>query len=189
VRLRSPIVITLLALFVAACASPSAGSPEESSAPASDGGEPSQAAESQAASESQDAAASLAPGDLTSVFDLNNGDCFNSPAAESVDEVAVTDCADGHEFEIYYVVNFDAGPLDPYPGSEAITSFVNEQCSGQFETFVGTTYEESDLYIYYLAPTEDSWGTGDREVLCALYWPDINGDNQPLTGSMEGSNR
>lgn len=184
-RLRSPLLIAVLALFVAACASPSAsGSSEESNPPASQGGE-----SSEAPAESDGAAASLAPGDMTSVFDLNNGDCFNSAVEATVEEVAVTDCDNGHEYEIYFAVDYDAGPFESYPGAEAVTNFVNEQCTAQFESFVGMTYDDSELYIYYLAPTEDSWGGGDREVLCALYWPDINGTNQPLTGSMEGSNR
>jgi hypothetical protein len=153
VRLRSPILLAVMALFVAACASP-AGS-----------------------------------GDMTSVFDLNNGDCFNSAEDATVEEVEVTDCENGHEYEIYYAVDYDAGSSEPYPGTDTVTNFVNEECTGQFESFVGLAYDDSELYIYYLAPTEDSWGGGDREVLCALYWPDASGANQALTGSMEDSNR
>ena len=182
-RLRSPILVAVIALFVTACASPGgSGSPEESS-PASQGGE------SEAPSESDGAAASFGTGDMTSVFDLNNGDCFNSAEDATVEEVEVTDCDNGHEYEIYFAVDYDAGSSEPYPGADAVTNFVNEQCTGQFESFVGLAYDDSELYIYYLAPTEDSWGGGDREVLCALYWPDASGANQALTGSMEGSNR
>ncbi len=133
------------------------------------------------------AAACGSPG-MTSVFDLEKGDCFNSSEESTVQEVAVIDCTAEHEYEIYFAVDYTPDG-DSYPGDDVITTFVNDQCKGEFEGFVGTTYDESELYIYYLAPTEDSWGGGDREVLCALYWPDTAGENQMLTGSMEGSNR
>ena len=80
---------------------------------------------------------------MTSVFDLNNGDCFNSAAEATVDEVAVTDCDNGHEYEIYFAVDYDAGPFESYPGEDAVVNFeCDEQCTAQFEAFVGMTYED-----------------------------------------------
>jgi hypothetical protein len=61
-------------------------------------------------------------------------------------------------------------------------AFVDTECKGAFESFVGTTYNSSTLFIYFLAPTENTWSGGDREVICSLYLPD-----EQLDESMEGS--
>lgn len=43
---------------------------------------------------------------------------------------------------------------------------MTEQCSGaNFESFAGLPYEQSVLEVSWLAPTIESWGGGDREVL------------------------
>ena len=176
-RHRWPIVLFALALLVAACASPSAsGSPGESAAE-------SEAAESQAPEESA-AAESPAPadGEMVSVFDLETGQCFNLAEQTTVEEVEVIDCESLHDYEIYGAADYPAADGEPWVGEEEIQSFVESECVDKFEPFVGTTYEDSTLYIYYLAPTEETWGQGDREVLCSLYLPD-----EQLEGSMEGS--
>lgn len=120
----------------------------------------------------------------TSVFDLKKGDCFNEPSDEIVSGVASVECAEPHDYEIYGVVNHPGGSDTAYPGAAAVEAVVDTECAALFEPFVGTAYEDSELYIYYLAPTEESWDNGDREILCSLYLPD-----EKLTGSMEGSDR
>lgn len=165
-NLRSPAVIGVLAIGITACA-----------------------AQSTAESPTQLAASTFAPGVTTSVHDLTDGECFTSTEDWTAQEVIVTGCSEGHEYEIYYLAAFDAGPSDEYPGTEAITAFVNDTCTEQFDSFVGRPYDDSALWFTGVVPTEDSWATGDRLVRCALYWPDQSGVNQPLTQSMEGSDR
>jgi hypothetical protein len=126
---------------------------------------------------------------MTSVFDLENGQCFNDAGETIVDEVEVVDCADAHDYEIYAVDDYPADSGADYVGDEEIGTFVQTTCLDGFEAFVGMTYEESELDIYYLAPTEDSWGSGDREVLCAAYLPGADGSPEPVEGTLEGSNR
>ena len=166
--LRSLTLIAALVVVVAACSGPSAsGSPDESPA----------------------AAATFAPGVKTSLFDLDEGDCFNSSEDPDAQDVALTDCGDAHEYEVYLVVDLDADASEPYPGTEAITAFVNEHCTERFAQFVGRAYEDSALWLYSSVPTEDSWASGDRTVRCSLYWPALDGAHQPLIGSAQGSNR
>jgi hypothetical protein len=171
----------MVALLVAACASPSgspdASTPAEASQPPESAAAPSEPAESQAA-------ASLAPGEMTSVFDLENGQCFNGADEDIVDEVEVVDCDAPHDYEIYHVVDHSAGPSDSWIGDEEMEAFVDDECKGAFEPFVGTDYDSSDLFIYFLAPTENTWSQGDRELICSLYLPD-----EQLEGSMEGAAR
>jgi hypothetical protein len=174
-RHRWPLALILIALLVAACSSPS-GSPAESEAAES------QAAESQEPGESAAAGESAAPGEMTSVFDLENGQCFQAAEGDIVEEVEVVGCTTPHDYEIYHVVDHPAGPSDAWIGDDEMQAFVDTECKGAFESFVGTTYNSSTLFIYFLAPTENTWSGGDREVICSLYLPD-----EQLDESMEGS--
>ena len=72
-----------------------------------------------------------------------------------------------------------------FPGREATTQSAAERCIAEFEGFVGLSYPESDLDIFPITPTLESWGEGDRVVFCALYALDLS----KLTGSMRGANR
>ena len=120
----------------------------------------------------------------TSVFELKTGDCFNRPGSDEVSDVKSVDCAKPHDYEIFGGVDQPGDAEAAYPGASAIEEASNVECAALFEPFVGTAYDDSELYIYYLAPTAASWAEGDREILCALYLQD-----EQLTGSMEGSAR
>ena len=56
-------------------------------------------------------------------------------------------------------------------------------CIARFEDYVGVAYTDSPLEVFTIIPTEASWESGDREVICSLY----NSDFTKLTGSMRGS--
>ncbi|MGH2444536.1 MAG: septum formation family protein [Candidatus Limnocylindria bacterium] len=125
-----------------------------------------------------------AEGEATSVFELEIGDCFDTEQEDVVEEVDQVDCAAPHEYELYATIDHPGGNDDAYPGDAELATFAEQECIGAFEGFVGETYEDSELFIYYLQPSENTWTVGDREVLCALYLPDGT-----LEGSMEGSGR
>lgn len=119
-----------------------------------------------------------------SVFDLAVGDCFDDDpdAGDAVSSVATVDCGKPHDNEIYFEYSMtDAA----FPGREATTQSAAERCIAEFEGFVGLSYPESDLDIFPITPTLESWGEGDRVVFCALYALDLS----KLTGSMRGANR
>ena len=67
----------------------------------------------------------------------------------------------------------------------AIDSASFEICLEAFDGFVGTPYVDSELDIYYLIPSEESWSDGDREVVCAVY--DLSGEQ--LIGTAEDIRR
>jgi len=153
----------------------------ESAGPTSSGS----VAESIGASASgAEASASALAGEMVSVFDLKTGDCFNNATQGTVEEVERIDCAAPHTYEIFAAVDHPGGSSDPYPGDEAMASFAGEQCRAEFETFIGLDYDSSELSIFYLHPSAETWPTGDREVLCTVY-----SEEGPLEGSMEGANR
>jgi hypothetical protein len=120
-----------------------------------------------------------------SVFDLAVGDCFDDDpdAGDAVATVATVDCDEPHDNEIYFEYSMtDAS----FPGREATTQAAAERCIAEFEDFVGLSYQASDLDIFPITPTLESWEEeGDRVVYCALYALDLS----KLTGSMRGAAR
>ncbi len=125
-------------------------------------------------------------GELISVFELRDGDCFMLPPDDGsgivTDDVWVVPCELPHEFEVYYLFDV-AGPEAPYPGDAELAAIWEQRCLQEFEPFVGMDYEFSGLDAGALYPTRESWQEGDREVLCYVF--DFFGDM--LTGSMRGS--
>lgn len=120
-------------------------------------------------------------GDMTA-NDLRVGDCFDlkEPDAEEISDVTAHPCTEAHEYEVFYV----GAMLDgAYPGDEALTNFVVENCGPAFDAYVGRAYTDSQLDFSWLYPTLESWGEGDRSVQCAAYDP----RETRLTISLKGS--
>lgn len=120
-------------------------------------------------------------GDLQAT-DLRVGDCFDvkDPEAEELFDVTAKPCDQAHEFEMFFVGSLPEGA---YPAEATFDSYVEANCLPSFATYVGKSYQESALDIYWLVPTSEAWDEGDRSVQCALYAPN---DNQ-LVVSLKGS--
>ena len=114
-------------------------------------------------------------------FELETGQCLNEPHSEEVTNVEIVDCAEPHDLEVYRTADLPEQTFDP----AVIDSASFEICLDGFDGFVGTPYVDSELDIYYLVPSEESWADGDREVVCAVY--DLSGDQ--LTGTAENIRR
>lgn len=116
------------------------------------------------------------------VLTLADGDCFDDPDGEEteVTDVPIVDCADPHDNEVYQILDVEG---DSYPGQNAVGSQADAECLAGFEPFVGATYEDSELDYGWLTPTQESWDSGDREIVCFVYRVDL----AKLTGTMEGS--
>ncbi len=157
--MRRRLIITILALAVAAAA---CGDDE----PARD--------TTGAITESGDA----------SVFALQVGDCFDDDpsAAETVTAVPAVPCSQQHDNEIYYEFSMTDAV---FPGNDAALESSSIRCLDEFGGFVGIDYLDSELDLFPITPTAESWDQGDRVVYCALYALDLS----KLEGSMEGSRR
>lgn len=120
-------------------------------------------------------------GDL-SANDLRVGDCFDlkEPDAEEVDDVTAHPCTEAHEYEVFHVGLLAEGA---YPGEDALTEFVIDNCEPAFGTYIGKAYLDSQLDFSWLYPSDDGWNDGDRSVQCAAYDP----RNSRLTSSLKGS--
>ncbi|POH66466.1 hypothetical protein C3B59_08595 [Cryobacterium zongtaii] len=113
------------------------------------------------------------------VFSLAVGDCFNDQDADAVESVTAIPCADAHDYEAYFA--FDVSEDGAFPGDEALAQIAEERCVTEFATFIGKSYEESTLDFNYLSPSEGSWDSGDREILCLAM-----AENK-TTGSLAGT--
>ncbi|MGM0384728.1 MAG: septum formation family protein [Actinomycetota bacterium] len=118
----------------------------------------------------------------TDVFDIPVGACLDSAALEGdqVAQIETLECTVEHDVETYASLELSG---DSYPGQDEILAQADEFCLAEFETFIGTAYQDSELDFSFLYPTEESWGTGDREVLCLVISP------EPVTGTLEGTAR
>lgn len=116
----------------------------------------------------------------TSAFEIKVGDCINdADVSGTVETVPIVACTEPHDSEAYASIIMDDGD---FPGAEAVDSQAQSGCLDAFEGYVGNSYDNSKLEISYYYPTEASWGTGDREILCTLYDP-----AGQSTGSAKGS--
>jgi hypothetical protein len=128
---------------------------------------------------------------------LRTGDCFDdnawlaelataTAAGNEVGSVSVKPCADAHDFEIFHVADLPFDEDAPFPGDEILAQRSDSDiCFPAFEPFVGQVYEDSELDYVYLMPTEESWSSGDRETLCALFAM----DGSQIIESAKGSGR
>ena len=132
-------------------------------------------------------AATSTGGGTLDVFALNVGECFDDPpnigAGTQVQELEGIPCEQPHDNEVYALIDYPGGSSEPYPGDEAINSFMEEECLAAFEDYVGGEYATSNLDFGNLTPTSGSWEQGDREIVCFLYDSDL----AKLEGSAEGS--
>jgi Septum formation len=114
--------------------------------------------------------------------DLRVGDCFDlkDEFAYEIEDIKAVPCTTEHEFEVFYVGAMGKGG---YPYDDAFGAYVTQNCNSAFSAYIGKAHDESDVYIYWLAPTEDAWRSGDRTVLCAAYYPRID----RLTHSLRGT--
>lgn len=127
-------------------------------------------------------AASLSACGGAAVFEIPVGACMDKASLEGdqVSRIETKECTKEHDVEAYASTSLSG---DSYPGDDEITAQADEFCLAEFESFIGRAYQDSDLQFSFLYPTEESWASDDREILCLVIAP------EPLTGSLEGSAR
>ena len=117
------------------------------------------------------------------VVDLEVGDCLDKSELEGQEVTAVEtkDCGEPHDAEVFGSVSHPDGD---YPGRAAVEKQAQEECTAQFEDFVGVPYAESKIYFSTLSPTEEGWDSADdRTSLCILL------SDEPVSESLRGAAR
>jgi len=112
----------------------------------------------------------------SSVFRLQTGECFQSPAGTTagrtvhVDDVSPVPCTGAHDGEVFAVVTHPAAAGAAYPGDDALADFAASECLQRFPAYTGSAYDDSDLDVGSVRPDRQSWGDKhDRQVACVLY--------------------
>ncbi|MBM4183992.1 MAG: hypothetical protein FJ207_07165 [Gemmatimonadetes bacterium] len=119
-----------------------------------------------------------------SAFEVRVGDCFDDGAFENteVQELPAIPCSQPHDNEIYATFDIPG----EWPGVERIGELAGEGCLDRFAAAIGKAYEDSEIDLTTIYPTEGSWNQrSDREVICVAY----HVDQEKLTGSVLGSGR
>ena len=108
-------------------------------------------------------------GGNTSAFNVEVGQCVQLPNGSTVSRVEVVECTAEHDGEVYHI--------------EKLTDRMTEVCTATFEGYVGAAYDDSDLEITTMFPTEASWKRGDRDIVCIA----ISNDGEKLSQSVKDS--
>ena len=119
----------------------------------------------------------------TSVFELDEQDCFDAAGSE-VETVTVVGCDGPHTYEVFAAFDHEADGDEPYPGDDAILEYADSRCQPLFEDYVGIDYESSIYWITSVTPSDETWKSSDREIVCALK---LGEDGKETSGSAEGS--
>lgn len=103
------------------------------------------------------------------IFSLKLGDCKMSSSQGLVSDADVVPCDQPHDEEVYFEYTMPDGEYS----EEAINAASEEQCTGDgFTNFVGIGFNESELNVYPLTPTETTWNDyNDRVIQCIISDP------------------
>ena len=115
--------------------------------------------------------------EMTTFDDLRVGDCLpfvDYTDVDAVFELPVVPCDQPHSDEVYFIFDLDG---TDFPGDTAVTDAAWDGCLAEFESFVGVSYEQSELDFYNYQPTKSTWiRSGDRTVQCILFsYDDVTG--------------
>jgi len=98
--------------------------------------------------------------------DLAVGECFDPPAniEGTVTDVVKHPCTEAHGAEVVFVGDFSPA-TDTYPAT--FQDFYANVCAPAFNTYTGLDFDTDTTYnMAAFKPTSESWGTGDRRVIC-----------------------
>jgi hypothetical protein len=122
-------------------------------------------------------------GETTTADSLDVGNCVDMPlTGETVvkNAVDVVSCDRPHSGEVIGVITNPAAKGAPYPGLGKFTVVNDESCLQSFHTFVSGELQDSDLQLFSLEPSEDSWkNANDRATICVL----TAKNGRPMSGS------
>lgn len=105
----------------------------------------------------------VATKDKVVATELATGDCITDiPDGTLVQIVPKTDCSKPHAGEVYAVLTMPDGA---YPGQSTIDDWQNK-CPGELESYSANALMDESVGVFVLYPTAETWGQGDREIVC-----------------------
>jgi hypothetical protein len=191
------IAATCCLVFVAcgqtAPSSPPAG-PASATAPTTPGASPTAGPSGPAATETASASAPAPTGPPPTPAaarydhpeDVGVGQCFD-PIDDKDDgvllAVIVRSCTEPHGLELFGrpELNFDADA--EWPGDEIVDPSSEDACDALFLEYVGVAYQDSSWSYSFIRPSEATWATGDRAIMCLIEAP----EGETLSRSARGT--
>jgi hypothetical protein len=113
-----------------------------------------------------------------SAGDLQVGDCFDVPAADTdISDVQHHPCTEPHTGEVVYVGDHPAAKDTPFAES-LLVEFAGSSCLPAFDAYIGSNSADGiDIGAFY--PVVKDWDGGDREITCYLY--KVDGTSMPAS--------
>jgi Septum formation len=100
--------------------------------------------------------------------------------------IRIVACVETHRGEVVGVHTAPASSGGTgFPGVPAMEAAAADQCPTLFATYVGIGFDASRLELFYVYPSDDTWGRGDRQIACVAVAPGA----EQLTGSVAGTAR
>ncbi len=95
------------------------------------------------------------------------GDCIDSADLPDGDltELPTVSCDESHDLEVFHAFDLDEGE---FPGDDEMSAEAEDQCMPVFEDYVGMEYQQSEIWVTTVFPSQETWDIDDREVLCLL---------------------
>ena len=110
------------------------------------------------------------------------GMCFNdaSPDDTQITESAnavisnialdSVSCQAPHDNEIYYIHSLPEAVKDRLDTEDFFEDML-DVCEAQFESYIGTGYQQSFYEMSVLFPTPESWDKGHKQAICYAFHP------------------
>ena len=116
---------------------------------------------------------------------LKVGDCVSYQSAtdangNNVQQTVVTGCAQPHDGEVFLSFTM---PGATFPGYFTIGDAQQDECGSAFTDYVGVSWEQSKYTFDFDGPTEQTWASGDHQIVCTIKDP----SGGKLTGSVKGT--
>ena len=102
------------------------------------------------------------------VTSLQVGECTADIPEGGVKDTQVVPCDQSHRIEVYARLGLPDGG---YPGDDAVNTRANEMCDSRLDDVPGGTDLPDGIEVSSLNPARDAWATGDRTIICILYFP------------------
>ncbi|MFF5702190.1 DUF4190 domain-containing protein [Streptomyces sp. NPDC012794] len=108
-------------------------------------------------------------GRLTGMDELRQGDCFNVPGGDLLDEARFTyrvGCDQVHDAEVTSTTVLGPGG---FPGKGRLKGTATDTCWKAQDAYAMDTWAlPAYAEMFYFSPTAESWQGGDRRLLCVI---------------------
>jgi hypothetical protein len=125
----------------------------------------------------RDATGQITGSGRVSISDLKAGDCVNNIEEDRlVTKVDGVPCTEPHSGEVFATFDLTGSS---FPGESSANDQAEQGCLDRLDDYAPDAVNDDSLDIFYFAPNANSWGRGDREVVCLALDP-----NKKRTGSL-----